>query len=203
MNLALLVGIFPYILKLLTGQGSDDSKHILVSIWASIIGFDISCRDQLVKEKSQTHFIQFLSSADMSIQHRTMAAFVLAEICNEYRYKVVSSFYLRGDLCIWTHVLHFMLSRDGQQTCLEMGLHRVCTSTIALLQQQPMHQSKEDRLLYSTSGQLNHGSISMLKIWVCLCLSKLCDGYPWAKYLCITEAGHTQVRGLYFKTKHV
>ena len=99
-NLALLVGIFPYILKLLTGQGSDDSKHILVSIWASIIGFDISCRDQLVKEKSQTHFIQFLSSADMSIQHRTMAAFVLAEICNEYRYKVVSSFYLRGDLCI-------------------------------------------------------------------------------------------------------
>ena len=99
-NLALLVGIFPYILKLLTGQGSDDSKHILVSIWASIIGFDISCRDQLVKEKSQTHFIQFLSSADMSIQHRTMAAFVLAEICNEYRYKLVSSFFFRGELCI-------------------------------------------------------------------------------------------------------
>jgi len=84
-NLALLVGIFPYILKLLTGLGSEDSKHILVSIWASIIGFDISCREQLVKEKSQTYFIQFLSFADMSIQHRTMAAFVLAEICNEYR----------------------------------------------------------------------------------------------------------------------
>lgn len=56
-NLALLVGIFPYILKLLPNQG-DDSKHILVSIWAYIIGFDVSCREQLVKEKSQTYFIQ-------------------------------------------------------------------------------------------------------------------------------------------------
>ena len=114
MNLALLVGIFPYILKLLTGQGSDDSKHILVSIWASIIGFDISCRDQLVKEKSQTHFIQFLSSADMSIQHRTMAAFVLAEICNEYRYKLVSSFFCE-DTYVYEH-MYFTLCCLGMDS---------------------------------------------------------------------------------------
>jgi hypothetical protein len=32
-----------------------------------------------------------------------------------------------------------------------------------------------------------------LKQWICLCLFKVCEDFPWAKYLCITEAGHTHL----------
>lgn len=180
-NLSLIVGIYPYILKLLPGQ-AEDSRHILISIWSSIIGFDISCREQLVREKSQTYFIQvvprhvtsrhitshlgsshilfilqFLGSKDATHVHLCMAAFVLAEICNGYR--------------------------EGQQTCLEMGLHRVCTSAISSIISQAREGSSADE----------QRQYSSLKVWICLCLGKLCEDFLWAKYLCITEAGHTQL----------
>eukprot|EP01038_Epipyxis_sp_PR26KG_P006077 gene6077-8370_t len=144
-NLSLMVGIYPYILKLLQSP-ADDIKQILVSIWASIIGFDSTCRLDLVREKSQTYFIQCITSKGMPAGHRCMAAFVLAEICNQFK--------------------------EGQQTCLQQGLHRSCTSILA---------------------QNEISSTNSLKKWTCLCLYKLCEDFLWAKYLCITEAGHTHL----------
>lgn len=143
-SLSLHVGIFPYILKLL--NSTDDQKQILISIWASIIGFDPSCKQQLVNEKSQPYFIQHLMNKSMSVGDRCMAAFVLAEICNGFK--------------------------EGQQSCLQLGLHRTCTSILS-----------EDEIQQS----------STLKKWACLCLYKLCENFVWAKYLVITEAGHTQL----------
>eukprot|EP01034_Spumella_vulgaris_P024559 gene24559-30919_t len=144
-NLSLMVGIFPYILKLLQSP-ADDIKQILVSIWASIIGFDSSCRQELVREKAQSYFIQYLIASNMPAGYRCLAAFVLAEICNE--------------------------NKDGQQTCLQLGLHRSCTVIL----------TQEDLL---ASGSL--------KRWVCLCLHKLCDNFLWAKFLCVTEALHVHL----------
>lgn len=147
-NLALLVGIFPYTLKLLQSPAAD-IRQVLVNIWASIIGFDPSCRQELVRDKSQSYFIQFLLAPDALPLQRVTAAFVLAEICNDFR--------------------------DGQQTCLQQGLHRSCTS-----------------LLNQKEGQ----STPTLKRWLCLCLFKLCEDSAWAKYVCLTEAGHTQLYAL-------
>lgn len=103
-NLSLVVGIFPYILKLLL-SASEDIKQALVSIWASIMGFDSSCRQELIRAKSQAFFIQYLKSSEAPAAQRCMAAFVLAEICDGYI--------------------------EGQQTCLHNGLHKVCTSIIS------------------------------------------------------------------------
>ena len=72
-----------------------------------------------------------------------MSAFVLAELCNHYR--------------------------DGQQTCLQQGLHRACTSVLSQLEVQ---------------------NAPLLKRWICLCLFKFCEGFGWSKYVCLTENGH-------------
>ena len=101
----------------------------------------------------------------MTVNHRAMAAFVLAEICNGFK--------------------------DGQQTCLEMGLHRTCMSTISHLQLQ-QHQLQQQKRIDSKKTP-SAPDERQLKIWVCLCLAKLCEGFPYAKYLCITEAGQSQL----------
>lgn len=143
-NLALLVGIFPYILKLLLSP-APEIRQVLVCIWASILGFDPSCRSELVRDKSQGYFIQYLTSKDQPEAQRCMAAFILAEICNGYR--------------------------DGQQSCLQQGLHRLCTSILS------------NPEVIACSG---------VKKWISLCIVKLCEDFLWAKYLCLSEASHTQ-----------
>ena len=144
-NLSLMVGIYPYILKLLQSP-AEDIKHTLIAIWASIMGFDPTCRNELTREKAQLYFIQFLQAKALPAEQRCMAAFVLAEICNQHK--------------------------EGQQSCLHLGLHRVCTTTIL-----------QPEVLTSSN----------LKKWICLCLYKQCEDCSWAKYLCITEAGHTHL----------
>jgi hypothetical protein len=148
-KLSLILGIFPYILKLLQNP-ADDIKQTLISIWATVIGFDSSCRQELVREKSQLCFIQVLGTKTVPTQQRCLAAFVLAEVCNGYK--------------------------EGQQSCLQLGLHRTCTNVLS-----------------STSTSLEVMQSTSLKLWLCLCLFKLCEDFIWAKYLCITEAGHTSL----------
>jgi len=69
--------------------------------------------------------------------------------------------------------------QDGRQSCLEMGLHSICVAVALELS----GQSNSDR----------SDNCSSLKVWICLCLCKLCEGNLWAKYFCITESGHTQL----------
>lgn len=162
-QLALLVGIYPYILKLLTNPSSD-IKDVLVCIWASIIGFDVNLRSDLTKDKTLLFFINYLavtkptsatltltptlSSAtnNASVPYRCLAAFVLAEVCNG--------------------------NQEARATCLQQGLQRSCSQALTC----------EDAL-----------SSPDLKKWICLCLFKLCEDFAWAKYLCITETGHPQL----------
>lgn len=147
-RLSLILGIFPYVLKLLKNP-SDDIKHLVVSVWASIIGFDPSCRQELVRDKVMGSFVQGFATSNTSTQQRCLSAFVLAEVCNPTDgYK------------------------EGQQACLQLSLHRICTSML------PNHDVM---------------GCSTLKLWTCLCLFKLCEDFPWAKYLCVTEAGHTRL----------
>ena len=46
-NLALSVGIFPYVLKLL-GSAAPELRHVLVFIWAKILVLDRSCQSDLL-----------------------------------------------------------------------------------------------------------------------------------------------------------
>ena len=174
--MSLVVGIFPYVLKLLQSPAGE-VRQLLVSIWASILGFDPSCRQELVRDKMQGYFIQYLlaKEKDMPPAQRCMAAFVLAEICNGYR--------------------------DGQHSCLQQGLHRTCTGILKSF----LEPSTPQSLVTGGSGvnsinvskapsvdpygdaTQNDSSNSNCKLWISLCLYKLSEDFVYAKYLVFTE----------------
>ena len=60
-DLALSVGIFPYVLKLLQTT-APDLRQILVLIWTKILALDRSCQLDLVKDNGHVYFIRFLDS---------------------------------------------------------------------------------------------------------------------------------------------
>ncbi|CAE1248564.1 RAPTOR [Acanthosepion pharaonis] len=82
-SLALSVGIFPYVLKLLQSSARD-LRPLLVFIWSKILAVDSSCQTDLVKDNGHKYFLSVLSDQNMTSEHRTMAAFILAMIVNNY-----------------------------------------------------------------------------------------------------------------------
>ncbi|XP_057487597.1 regulatory-associated protein of TOR 1-like isoform X3 [Actinidia eriantha] len=98
-DLALSVGIFPHVLKLLQTT-TPELQQILVFIWTKILALDKSCQVDLVKDRRHTYFIRFLDSVEAYPEQRAMAAFVLAVIVDGHR--------------------------QGQEACIEAGLLHVC-----------------------------------------------------------------------------
>ncbi|EIE23195.1 ARM repeat-containing protein [Coccomyxa subellipsoidea C-169] len=84
-DLALSVGIFPYVLKLLQTTAAD-LRTTLVFIWTKILALDKSCQADLVKDGGHHYFIKYLEGAEpgISAESRAQAAFVLAVICDGY-----------------------------------------------------------------------------------------------------------------------
>jgi regulator-associated protein of mTOR len=99
-ELALSVGIFPYILKLLQSPAAE-LKLVLVFIWAKILAVDGSCQADLVKDMGYNYFITILASPSHTTpnasEHHAMCSFILSVFCN-------------GRF------------RSGQMACLESGL---------------------------------------------------------------------------------
>ena len=102
-ELALSVGIFPYVLKLLQTT-APELRQILVFIWTKILALDRSCQADLVKDDGHTYFIRFLQSANVPVEERAMAAFILAVISDGHD--------------------------RGQSVCLASGLMDICLSNI-------------------------------------------------------------------------
>eukprot|EP01031_Cornospumella_fuschlensis_P030298 gene30298-36610_t len=57
---ALILGIYPYIVKLLQTP-TEEVKSLLVSIWAAILAFDSTCKNELIREKSIYIFIHTMT----------------------------------------------------------------------------------------------------------------------------------------------
>ncbi|XP_072932335.1 regulatory-associated protein of mTOR isoform X2 [Epargyreus clarus] len=79
----LAVGIFPYMLKLLQAS-AHDLRASMVYIWAKIIAVDPSCQVDLVNAKGHKYFLAILQDPTVDVEHRTLAAFVLAGIVDNY-----------------------------------------------------------------------------------------------------------------------
>ncbi|XP_044941669.1 regulatory-associated protein of mTOR isoform X2 [Mustela putorius furo] len=98
-SLALSVGIFPYVLKLLQSSARE-LRPLLVFIWAKILAVDSSCQADLVKDSGHKYFLSVLADPYMPAEHRTMTAFILAVIVNSYN--------------------------TGQEACLQGNLIAIC-----------------------------------------------------------------------------
>ncbi|XP_052865400.1 regulatory-associated protein of mTOR [Anopheles cruzii] len=87
-NLALSVGIFPYVLKLLQSS-APELRPFLVFIWAKILAVDGTCQIDLVRDGGHRYFLLALQDTNPAAQcfkgnHRTYAAFVLACIVHRF-----------------------------------------------------------------------------------------------------------------------
>lgn len=82
-NLALSVGIFPYVLKLLQASAKE-LRPPLVFIWAKILAVDVTCQVDLVCDQGQKYFTTVLQDPVITPEYRTLAAFVLASIVHNF-----------------------------------------------------------------------------------------------------------------------
>ena len=83
-NLALSVGIFPYVLKLLQSSARE-LRSLLVFIWAKILAVDPSCQHDLVRDQCHKYFLTVVQDPAMLVQHKTWAVFVLASLVHNYK----------------------------------------------------------------------------------------------------------------------
>lgn len=88
-QLALSIGIFPYVLKLLQ-SAAVELKPVMVFIWARLIAVDISCQSDLIKDSGYSYFAQILKPSEVlpvvdGGEHKAMCAFILAMLCKDYR----------------------------------------------------------------------------------------------------------------------
>lgn len=88
-QLALSIGIFPYVLKLLQSAAAE-LKPVMVFIWARLIAVDITCQQDLIKDNGYGYFAQILSPAETLMivdpeEHKAMCAFILAMLCKDYK----------------------------------------------------------------------------------------------------------------------
>jgi regulator-associated protein of mTOR len=90
-NLALSVGIFPYVLKLLQSPAAE-LKPVLVFIWAKILAVDLTCQNDLLKDNGFLYFIHILAAPPNQSpivpnlsEHRAMCCFILSVFCHEFR----------------------------------------------------------------------------------------------------------------------
>ncbi|RCI17456.1 hypothetical protein L249_2932, partial [Ophiocordyceps polyrhachis-furcata BCC 54312] len=88
-QLALSIGIFPYVLKLLQSAAAE-LKPVMVFIWARLIAVDLSCQQDLIKDSGYSYFAQILKPSEGlpvvdSDEHKAMCAFILAMLCKGYK----------------------------------------------------------------------------------------------------------------------
>lgn len=87
-HLALSIGIFPYVVKLLQAA-SLELKPVMVFIWARIMAVDYTVQSDLLKDNGISYFISIMNPrSDIPVgnasEHRAMCAFIVATFCKKY-----------------------------------------------------------------------------------------------------------------------
>ncbi|KAL9611682.1 MAG: hypothetical protein Q9167_003677 [Letrouitia subvulpina] len=105
-DMALRIGIFPYVLKLLQ-SAAPELKPVMIFIWARILAVDPRCQVDLIKDSGFQYFVNLLSPGFVlpvsnNSEHRAMCAFVVAMICRGYN--------------------------QGQNVCLNAELYNSCVT---------------------------------------------------------------------------
>lgn len=91
-QLALSIGIFPYVLKLLQ-SAAPELKPVMVFIWTRVLAVDISCQQDLIKDNGYTYFAAIMKPQEVLPvvgvgvvdEHKAMCAFILAMLCKGFK----------------------------------------------------------------------------------------------------------------------
>ena len=173
-DLALSVGIFPYVLKLLQTSAAD-LRGALAFIWAKILALDPSCQADLAKDGGHLYFVRQLdapaggdggaagapgaSPPAPGAAPRAHAAFVLAAVCDGHP--------------------------RGRALCVQAGLldvlcRRLVVAAAGGEAARPPPRPQPDPLPPATGGVDGdgEGGWSLLVQWLALALGSLVDGAP-------------------------
>ncbi|CAG7918602.1 unnamed protein product [Penicillium olsonii] len=87
-HLALSIGIFPYVVKLLQ-SAAQELKPVMVFIWARIMAVDYTVQNDLLKDNGIHYFISILNPTSPipvgnASEHRAMCAFIVSIFCKNY-----------------------------------------------------------------------------------------------------------------------
>lgn len=87
-HLALSIGIFPYVVKLLQ-SAAQELKPVMVFIWARIMAVDHTVQTDLLKDNGIHYFIHILNPnsgipVGNASEHRAMCAFIVATFCKNF-----------------------------------------------------------------------------------------------------------------------
>ena len=87
-NLALSIGIFPYVLKLLQ-SAANELKPVMIFIWTRILAVDQSCQSDLLKDNGYKYFLSVVKPeagipVTNAAEHRAMSSFIIAMFCRNY-----------------------------------------------------------------------------------------------------------------------
>ncbi|KAJ5492588.1 Target of rapamycin complex 1 subunit mip1 [Penicillium diatomitis] len=87
-HLALSIGIFPYVVKLLQ-SAAQELKPVMVFIWARIMAVDNTVQMDLLKDNGIHYFISILNPSSPipvgnASEHRAMCAFIVSLFCKNY-----------------------------------------------------------------------------------------------------------------------
>ncbi|KAL3477747.1 raptor N-terminal caspase like domain-containing protein [Aspergillus californicus] len=87
-HLALSIGIFPYVVKLLQ-SAAQELKPVMVFIWARIMAVDHTVQTDLLKDNGIHYFISILNPSSPipvgnASEHRAMCAFIVSIFCKNY-----------------------------------------------------------------------------------------------------------------------
>jgi regulator-associated protein of mTOR len=88
-QLALSIGMYPYVLKLLQSAAAE-LKPVMVFIWTRLIAVELSCQQDLIKDSGYSYFAQILKPSEGlpvvdSDEHKAMCAFILAMLCKDFK----------------------------------------------------------------------------------------------------------------------
>ena len=88
-NLALKIGIFPYVLKLLQ-SAAIELKPVLIFIWSRILAVDGSCQNDLLRDNGFRYFLNVLRPdvvlpVNNMSEHRAMSLFIIAMFCKDFQ----------------------------------------------------------------------------------------------------------------------
>ncbi|KAK3330581.1 raptor N-terminal caspase like domain-containing protein [Apodospora peruviana] len=91
-QLALSIGIFPYVLKLLQ-SAAQELKPVMVFIWTRVLAVDISCQVDLIKDSGYNYFAAIMKPQEnlpgvgvvVLDEHKAMCGFILAMLCKGHK----------------------------------------------------------------------------------------------------------------------
>eukprot|EP00899_Mesostigma_viride_P008691 jgi/Mesvir1/17823/Mv12917-RA.2 len=181
-DLALSVGIFPYVLKLLQTTAAE-LRQILVFIWTKILVLDKSCQVDLVKDNGYIYFVKFLDSADVHAEQRAMAAFVLAVVCDGHP-KGQQACMQGNVMSVCLMHLHSMMGHGAASYAASSSAFAAMGPGGGPLMSSAHFGNASAGTASSTSGA---DSEPLLRQWLLLALGKMWDGAPEVQAAALRE----------------